>query len=260
MTPFDVAEYLRLLRQRGCTLGEPFEYQRLSVSTNDDAKRGAAQGCLAGATFLADEQSGGRGRRGREWFAQPGEALLFSVVLRPRLNPDALSSLTLAVGLGVREALAAHAAVPFHIKWPNDVLCGSAKIAGILVEADNASGSVVVGVGINVGTEQFPSDLDRIATSLSKLGGAPAREPLLVDVLVAVQGWVAVLERSGVAGLVRELRRWDALLGRAVVIEEQAGTARGIDDRGHLLLEVDDHVRSVRSGTVLFRHLTRDAG
>jgi BirA family biotin operon repressor/biotin-[acetyl-CoA-carboxylase] ligase len=250
--PFDPTSFIDQLRRRGCRFGEPLSYFSSCASTNDEAKTAMRAGAPNGATFIADEQTAGRGRRGREWFSPSGESLLFSVVVRPQLAADRLSALTLAAGLGVREALAAFVDRPLMLKWPNDVLCRDRKLAGILVECEtvNVPLGVVVGVGINVGVESFPAELAELATSLQRLGATTAREALLVEVLRSMDHWIGALESGELGKLAAALRQHDALLGRRVVVEGVAGVAAGIDERGRLLLETSREVVAVHSGTV----------
>ncbi len=249
---FDVPRFLQLLRDEGCALGEPFTYLVRTESTNDVAKAAARTGAAAGATFLAEHQTAGRGRRGRTWYAPSGESLLFSVVMAPKLLPDQFSALTLAVGLGVRESLAAACDSELLLKWPNDVYANDGKLAGILVESEvtERQVTVVVGVGINVSTQTFPDEIAPIATSVTQLGGTAPREEILANVLPAVHRWVHVLETDGVTRIAEEVTRFDALRDREVLVEGVRARARGIDARGQLLIESDDRIRAVASGTV----------
>jgi BirA family biotin operon repressor/biotin-[acetyl-CoA-carboxylase] ligase len=249
---FDPTTFLKQLREHGCRLGEPFAYFERCVSTNDEAKRALHGGLPSGATFVADEQTAGRGRRGRQWFAPAGECLLFSVLMRPRIAPEQLSTLTLSVGLGVREALAQNLDQELLLKWPNDVLCDDQKLAGVLVECEMSSNTlgVIVGVGINVGVESFPEELEARSTSLRLLGSTEARELLLVRTLRAMHHWVGVLESGRLHEVVQALERYDALLGRQLAVDGCTGVGAGIDARGHLLLRTTEGVRAVHSGTV----------
>lgn len=249
---FDPTTFLKQLREHGCRLGEPFAYFDRCASTNDEAKRALRGGLPSGATFVADEQTAGRGRRGRQWFAPAGECLLFSVLMRPRISPEQLSTLTLSVGLGVREALAQKLDQELSLKWPNDVLCGDQKLAGVLVECEMSSATlgVIVGIGINVGVESFPHELAARATSLRLLGSTEARELLLVRTLRAIDHWVGVLSSGRLHEVVQALGRHDALLGRQLAVDGCTGVGAGIDARGHLLLRTPEGVRAVHSGTV----------
>jgi len=249
---FDTPLFLQLLRQRGCRLGEPFSYLIETTSTNDVAKDAARRGAPPGATFLADQQTAGRGRRGRPWHARASESLLFSVLLDSTLRADELSALTLAVGLGVRQAISELTKRELRLKWPNDVLFEGRKLAGILVETDVSSRPrrIIAGIGVNVSTACFPEELASIATSLRQMGSELPRETLLAALLTAIEGWVATLEQGDLAHVASEVRRFDALLGRQLQVEGVQGIGRGIDPAGNLLVETDGEIRAVGSGTV----------
>jgi BirA family transcriptional regulator, biotin operon repressor / biotin---[acetyl-CoA-carboxylase] ligase len=171
----------------------------------------------------ADEQSAGRGRQGRTWSAPSKSAVLMSVVLR-----DLRETLPLAAAVAVCDALPVEA----RIKWPNDVWIDGRKVAGILVEGRPQEGWAVLGIGLNVATERFPTELN--ATSL-RLSGAP----------VSVDESLAALTASLAAWLPRSteevLAAWrarDALLGRTVRWANGAeeGRAAGVDDSGALVV------------------------
>lgn len=255
--PFDAARAERLLRARGGGIGVPLAFSPVTGSTNDDALAAARAGAPHGATFVADLQTSGRGRRGARWTAPAQDDLTFSVLLRPALEPSASAALTLAVGLAVRDACARRIAAVVRIKWPNDVWVGDEKLAGILVESTLHSGrpsAVVIGVGINVGTRTFPGDLAHPATSLALCGADELRrEELLVDVLDEIGRRVATFERDGFAPMLDEFERYDALHGRRVAVDGRTGVADGIDASGALRLRADDGTLTcVTSGTVQF--------
>jgi BirA family transcriptional regulator, biotin operon repressor / biotin---[acetyl-CoA-carboxylase] ligase len=236
---FDTAKFHALRRDRGLRLGEPLRALDVTGSTNDDAMEAARAGAPHGATFVADLQTKGRGRRGTSWSSPSGENLLCSVLLRPALDPERAGTLTLAVGLAARDVAASRLDVPVLVKWPNDLIAGERKLAGILLESQLAAGKVeaiVVGVGLNLLTREFPADIP--ATSLAALGGRDVeRESVLVDLLAALEQRLAVHEARGLAAVLDELRAHDALIGRRVRVEERAGIARGIAESGALLLE-----------------------
>src|ERR1700744_3582851 len=117
----------------GSTLGAPLVLLAETSSTNDLATRAAREGAPHGATWVAERQTAGRGRRGHSWISPPGEGLLFSVLLRIPCAPARIPPIALVAGLAVRDAVAAASGAPVAIKWPNDVLVGSRKVAGILV-------------------------------------------------------------------------------------------------------------------------------
>jgi BirA family biotin operon repressor/biotin-[acetyl-CoA-carboxylase] ligase len=255
--PFDVARARELVARRGLGLGEPLYFAAVTASTNDDALAAARNGAPHGATFVADLQTAGRGRRGARWTAVDRDDLTFSVLLHLALDPSSGAALTLAVGLAVRDACARRVAPAATVKWPNDVWVNDEKLAGILVESTLAAGrpsAVVVGIGINVLTRTFPNDLAHPATSLALLhAGDLGRAELLVDVLDELERRVTAFEREGGLGPTRdEFVRHDALVGRLVQIDDgRRGIAEGIDVNGALLLRTDDDdVERVTAGTV----------
>jgi BirA family biotin operon repressor/biotin-[acetyl-CoA-carboxylase] ligase len=122
-------------------------------STNEDLLAAARSGAAEGAVLAAEEQTRGRGRQGRTWLTVPGRALLFSVLLRPAGVPAAVRGwLPLLTGVAVARAVTAATGVTASLKWPNDVLAGGAKLAGIL--AEQAGPAIVIGIGINVGARR----------------------------------------------------------------------------------------------------------
>jgi len=230
----------------------------VTTSTNDEAKRAAKEGAPHGSTWVAEQQTAGRGRQGRTWESPPGENLLFSVLWRQPCPPSRLPLLSIAAGLAVTDV--ARRAVPgkdVRLKWPNDVVLVERdatdgarswkKLAGILVETSMIGGradGVVIGVGLNVHTRDFPEDLARHATSLALLGADPLdRAHILADVLVALDRETTLVAGRGL-GLVRaRLLDWDALRGERVKSELGAGTASGIDDDGRLIVRGEDGVQ-----------------
>jgi BirA family transcriptional regulator, biotin operon repressor / biotin---[acetyl-CoA-carboxylase] ligase len=164
----------RLATQR---LGSAYRFLPTCVSTNDEVSSRAAEGEAEGLLIATDEQTGGRGRRGRTWHSPPGENLTFSLLLRPALPARRTAPLTLLAGAALARALTALGFSP-RLKWPNDVLLESAgrlrKVAGILAETASEGDHVrhlVLGVGVNVNGRDFPSDLAERATSLCLLCG-----------------------------------------------------------------------------------------
>lgn len=170
----------------GGRLGGPVLAFRSVGSTQAIARQLAAAGAPEGTLVLADHQAAGRGQRGRPWVAPPGTALLFSLVLRPPLPPARWPALTITAAMAVTEAVNAASGVAARVKWPNDVLVGDRKLAGIL--AEGVVGPicfVVLGIGVNV-TQQaadWPPDLRDRAVSLAELGVPLGREALLAAVL-----------------------------------------------------------------------------
>jgi len=255
MNPFDADRFRAQSRQTKPKLGRPLMYQPVTGSTNDDALLAARSGAPHGSLFVADEQTAGRGRRGNAWLAAPGESLLFSVLVRPQLELSQTSALTLAVGLGLRDAIAPLVEDTVHIKWPNDLYVAGKKLAGVLVESQlqgERLQAVVVGVGLNVATRDFPPEIAARATSLALLGKAELeRETLLQSLLNAIALRLEAYERTGIAGIFGELNAADALRCKRVRVDARVGVGRGLDEQGRLLLEDDAGVvHAIIAGTV----------
>ncbi|HTA93464.1 MAG TPA: biotin--[acetyl-CoA-carboxylase] ligase [Polyangiaceae bacterium] len=252
---FDVGRFRAESRERKPELGRPLMYQPVTGSTNDDALLAARSGAPHGSVFLADEQRAGRGRRGHTWLAAPGESLLFSVLLRPKLELSQTSALTLAIGLALRDAIAPLIAAVPELKWPNDLLVNQKKLAGVLVESQlqgDQLQAVIVGVGLNVATREFTEEIAATATSLALLGAAHLeRERLLFELLEAIAARVSAYQTAGISGILAELNAVDALHGKRVRVEGTTGVGRGLDDQGRLLVEDEQKkIHAVLSGTV----------
>jgi BirA family biotin operon repressor/biotin-[acetyl-CoA-carboxylase] ligase len=253
-------------------LGAPRLHLRSCDSTNERARALAAAGAPHGTLVTADEQTAGRGRQGRGWLAPPGRCLLCSLVLRGHgaygargthgglTTPAAL--LPLVAGVALCDAIGRDA----RLKWPNDVVLPQpgaaearaddrpsarlAKVAGILVEGRPQEGWAVVGIGVNVALrlQELPADVRARAATL---GLAPsAIEPLLSDLLAAL----ARRLREQPAATLARWRALDALRGREVSWAHGRGRAAGVDDEGHLLVEMlDGAIARLEAGEV---HLT----
>ena len=252
---FDVAAFEVTLRDRNLTLGRPLHHARQTASTNTDASEAAKQGAPHGALFVADHQTAGRGRRGATWTSPPGENLLFSFVLRPPGSVDALTNLTLALGLGVAEALDGFVSPAATVKWPNDIYVDDAKLGGILVETHTSGADVdfvIVGIGLNVHLTTQPPGLDVPATSVALAGNGQAfsRESLLGAALERLDERIREHGASGLEDMIGDINERSYLQGRRVETERLSGTVVGIDASGALLVDVQGRTQTVRSGTV----------
>lgn len=264
----DLARVEEIVAVRGGRLGAPIHLLAATGSTNDDAKTGAREGAAHGSVWIAETQSKGRGRQGRTWVSPPGENLLFSVLLRLSCSPARVPPISLVCGLAVRDAVAKALGDGDRVlvKWPNDVVirdrtgAGYRKVAGILVESALAGTKVehvIVGIGVNVHTRDFPAELEAIATSLAREGGgAPDRAELLADILGALDRDVEQVAHRGLALVHGRLSAHDALFGRPVESEDGsvAGTACGIDPEGRLMVRrADGVIARVASGEMRLR-------
>lgn len=255
---FDCQLFESLVHTRDLELGRSFLHYATTNSTNDIVLRAISEGAPHGLVVVADHQTAGRGRRGRTWLSERAcENLLFTVLLRPPHATENVSSVTLAIGLGVRDALQPHLDEEAGLKWINDVLVNGRKLAGILVESQvrNAEISLAVGVGLNVHMRNLPEEIRSIATSLSLLGGRELRrEHLLADILEHVQRRFQQWQTQGFAGMADDFRASDALAGNQVSVEGLEGRALGVTDEGALLLQVggEPTPRRIINGIVEF--------
>ncbi len=228
-------------------------------STNTYLRAQAREGAPDGTVAVADHQTAGRGRLDRTWEAPAGASLLVSVLLRPTLDPNDLYLCTAAVALAAADACGVVAGVEPQLKWPNDLLVGEAKLAGVLAEAELSGGgvrSVVVGLGVNLA---WPGPTGVGGTCLDELSPAAApvsRDALLAALLQALGPRRALLDEiSGRLTLATELRQRCATIGRQVSVElpgeTLTGLATGVDDAGHLLVESGGTTRVVAAGDVV---------
>src|SRR5258708_1430366 len=124
-------------------------------STMTEAARLAAEGCASGTVAGADEQTAGQGRLGRTWISERDRGLYFTIILRLDLKQNALPVVTLAMGLAVAEAITAVSGIVCDLRWPNDVLIGERKTAGILVQLEH--GAILAGIGVNINNHELPA-------------------------------------------------------------------------------------------------------
>jgi BirA family biotin operon repressor/biotin-[acetyl-CoA-carboxylase] ligase len=233
--------------------GTPRRHFRIVDSTNERARELASAGAPGGTIVTASEQTAGRGRRGRQWTAPAGKAVLCSAILSPLDAGHAL--LPLAVPLAVCDAVESLAPLRCRVKWPNDVWIGDRKLAGVLIEAQPPAWAVI-GIGLNVSIEpdEFPADLRQPATSV---GHGVGTDDALEAVCERLGEWV----RAEPQRITAEFERRDALRGRKIGWvgaggESGAGTgvADGIDDRGNLVVISNEGERlSLGSGEVTLR-------
>jgi len=225
-------------------------------STNDEAKRLAAEGAETGTLVVADAQVRGRGRSGNAWHSPPGESLYASVVVRPQFSAEQSAPFTLAVGVVVARAVESRIeGRRVGLKWPNDVWVGEKKVSGILVEAQvrgSEMTSLVVGIGVNVATRTFPPPLDEIATSLALLGARDLRRSVLAaELAVRVCAAAATFADQGLSPWQEELAKLDLLAKRRVRIGDVTGIASGVGRDGKLAVKTGDGTMvAVSSGHV----------
>jgi BirA family biotin operon repressor/biotin-[acetyl-CoA-carboxylase] ligase len=206
----------------------------------DEARHGAPEGLVA----VADHQTAGRGRRGRSWSAPAGSSLLVSVLLRPRIDTQRVHVLTMAAAVALRAAIDEVAGVRADVKWPNDLVVGDRKLAGVLAETelttDGDIRAVVIGVGANVEWAEFPPELAEGATACNlEAGRAVDRADVLAAFLDRLSEQLDDLDAVPAA-----YRAALATLGRRVRVDLGVraieGTATDLDDAGRLVVTSED--------------------
>ena len=234
-------------------------------STNTWGKRLAEEGAPHGTLIVADEQTQGRGRRGRSWKSPKGTNISMTLILRPDLEPSRASMLTIVMGLSVAQGLKELLELPIEIKWPNDAVLNGHKLCGILTEMSaqiDYINYVVVGTGINVNLPEIPEDLKEIATSLLiETGHTVNRAEVIGAVMRAfARNYESFIETRDLSGLRDAYNEILANRDRQVRVldpkDPYEGVALGINPRGELLVRKEDgSVSEVYAGEVSVRGL-----
>ena len=261
--PPDVARAIARVAARAGAFGRRLHWLESTASTNDVAAHLAESGADEGTTVVAEMQTAGRGRHGRVWFSPPGAGLYTSVIVRPEkgmsdaVHPATL--LTLASGVAIAEAVRAVTGLPAEIKWPNDVLIGSRKLAGILAEGSLQAGEpifVIIGFGVNLQPAAYPPELASRVTSIEAETNRPAdRALLLAEILASLGERYADLREGRFDAMLTAWRRLAMSLAGARVEWDSptgvvSGRAEDIDRNGALLVRVDGKVERVVAGDV----------
>ena len=211
-------------------------------STNEDLMEAGRRGEAAGLVRLANLQTNGHGRLGRQWISPAGRGLYCSVLLRPALSPEDAGLLSFCAANAMAEAVSSFG-LPAGIKWPNDIVYEGKKICGILSVCDVSGEKLsfaVVGSGLNLLKGSYPEELTDRAACLEEFGIMPPREEILRRYLTALGREIADLESRGFEDVRQRYEKRCVLPGRTVrVTDAQAteGIVRGIGSRGELLLE-----------------------
>ena len=257
----DIHRLQSLLETR--TFGRKLKYLDRVPTTQQTAHEWKQEGAGEGALVLAEQQTAGRGRRGRSWHSPPGTGIWMSLILEPRIHVNRVPQLTLLAAVALCRSLKQTTGLPVGIKWPNDLLIRGRKISGILLESvaeDERLQYVVAGIGINVNqeAEDFPEDLRNKAASLKMEAGRPMdREQLLASFLKEWESLYMHYLKNGFA-IVRTLwESYSVTLGCKVEVQTSEGLVSGkalqLDEQGGLRIDRGNgNVTTVYAGEVRF--------
>ena len=252
---FDVSDLTACLASCHHLRG-PVVYKASTTSTSDDIRQLGIDGAGEGAVVVAGVQTAGRGRRGRKWNGQPGQTLMFSVLLRPALPVEDWPALGIVAGLAVAGACAQLTGAAIGTKWPNDVVYQGRKLCGLLLEA-RAPQFAVLGIGVNVHGQpaDLPRDLREIATTLEAISPAPvSSRQLLPAILQHLDRRYHLLCGGQEEALLAEHRERESLLAQPVTValgeETLTGTVVDVTAAGGLVVQTAAGRRVVSSGEV----------
>lgn len=241
-------------------LGQNAVSYKAVKSTNDLAIETAERGARHGTIVTAEQQSRGRGRFSRSWYSPPGTGIYISVILRPRFKPERAPGLSIMTAVALADTTAQYCPKRVRIKWPNDLLIGGKKVAGILTELSaerNRIHHVIIGVGINVnhGIGSFPEEIRGIATSLRRATRRKInRVEFLQRFLVNLETEFERYSRHGLRKALPRVRRYSSLIGREVRVKvgRNITTGRAVDiaPDGSLLIESEGVSKAITAGEV----------
>ena len=224
-------------------------YLKETDSTNTRAKELAAQGAPEGTLIIAEKQTNGRGRRGRNWFSPPGGGIYCSLILRPTMQPGETPRITLMTAVVLAETLIFLMKLKLRIKWPNDILVNGKKLAGILTEIStemDAVNYIVVGLGLNVNTrfENFPKEIKKTATSiLIETGNRTPRIKLIQKYLKLYEQYYDMFKKNNFKPIMSRWRELADIIGKQIKVnvigKTHIGEVVDVDNDGVLILKDD---------------------
>lgn len=232
-------------------------------STNDIAYELAEKGIKEGAVIIADEQTLGKGRHGRQWVSPPKGGIYMSCVLRPEMAPNEIPRITLMAAVAVAKSVRSVTALPASIKWPNDILVNGRKVCGILTEMkaeQDRIDFIVLGIGINVNTavKALPKGATSLRAELHSSGGDQnlSRIELARNIIESVEHYYDILKKKGSAAIIEEWKALSSTLGCRVKVmlpkRSFEGTAHDVDRDGSLVVRLDSGVMErVSSGDIV---------
>ena len=232
-------------------------------STNTKAQELAEKGYPSGTLVVADKQESGKGRRGRSWVSPSGTGIFMTLMIKPDINPNNASMLTLVAALAVTKAITSVTGEEAMIKWPNDIMVNGKKVCGILTEMNaqfDYINHIVVGIGINVHNESFPEEISQMASSLMiEAGGKRFHRAQIIAEAMSYfeQYYDTFLKTQDLSALVREYDKLLVNRNKSVRVldpkEPFDGKAMGITPKGELIVDTWESRKLVSSGEVSVR-------
>lgn len=232
-------------------------------STNTKAQELAEKGYQRGTLVVADKQESGKGRRGRSWVSPSGTGIFMTLMIKPDINPNNASMLTLVAALAVAKAITSVTGEEALIKWPNDIVVNGKKVCGILTEMNaqfDYINHIVVGIGINVHNESFPEEISQMASSLMiEAGGKRFHRAQIIAETMSYfeQYYDTFLKTQDLSALVREYDKLLVNRNKSVRVldpkEPFDGKAMGITSKGELIVDTWESRKLVSSGEVSVR-------
>ncbi len=243
-------------------VGKQIYYFDVLDSTNTKANHLAEKGAEHGTLVVAGRQEVGKGRRGRSWSSPANTGIFMTLLLKPELESQNASMLTLVTALAVAKAIKRETGLAAEIKWPNDIVLNGKKICGILTEMSaqiDYVNHIVIGIGINVHNEEFPEELSERATSILLEGGKRVNRAMLIEaVWEEFENYYGIfMETQDVSKLTAEYDMCLANRGKKVRVldpkDPYEGVAQGITARGELIVDTWESRKLVSSGEVSVR-------
>lgn len=232
-------------------------------STNTKAQELAEKGYPSGTLVVADKQESGKGRRGRSWVSPSGTGIFMTLMIKPDINPNNASMLTLVAALAVAKAITSVTGEEALIKWPNDIVINGKKVCGILTEMNaqfDYINHIVVGIGINVHNESFPEEISQMASSLMIEAGGKRfhRAQIIAETMSYLEQYYdTFLKTQDLSALVREYDKLLVNRNKSVRVldpkEPFDGKAMGITPKGELIVDTWESRKLVSSGEVSVR-------
>lgn len=243
-------------------VGTEICYFDVTDSTNTQAKSLGEGDAPNGTLVVAGKQESGRGRRGRSFESPAGTGIFMTLLLRPEIEPQNASMLTLVSALAVAKGIEHMVDLPVQIKWPNDIVINGKKVCGILTEMSaqmDYVNYIVIGIGINVGNEEFPEEIKDMATSIYLESGKHVNRAMLIEkIWEEFEDYYELYEKTqDLSSLVKEYDSYLVNRGQKVRVldskEPYEGKAMGITDRGELIVDTWEARRLVSAGEVSVR-------